>query len=366
MRGVSLLVLCCLGAACQTESGGSANGTSREALLESLAATVFTPTYAEFETASAALAVASAEVCAAPGMTSLTAAREAWRTTRAPLKRAEAWSFGPIASLGVDSAVDFWPVRTDAVEAAITSGEEPTQAWVTAQGTAAKGLPVIEYLLFAPLGEDSAIVASLDPQTPQGEHRCAVVAALGERVAARAAELHLAWRPDGGDYSGRLSADGDDTPDNPSLRMAVSDVVNGMIFVLQDITDGKLGRPLGLKSGGTPQPDDVESRFSDRGRADIVANIEGVRDVYLGVGGLGLTDVVAPLNGELDTSIRTQLDAAIAAVEALSDPLRLSVLDDPASVHTVRDVVRDLRRLFEVDVAGLLGINVALSDNDGD
>ncbi|MCH9685411.1 MAG: imelysin family protein [Deltaproteobacteria bacterium] len=340
-------------------------GPTREALLESLATRVFVPAYAELETASATLAAEAEGLCPDPSA-KLAGVRSAWLDARVPLKRAEAWAFGPIVDLRIDSAIDFWPVRTDAVEEAIASGEEPTPQWVEAQGTATKGLPVLEYLLFDPTTDEAAIVASLDPATPEGAHRCALGSALASRVAVRAAELHDAWDPAGGDFAGRLRADGDDSPGNPSLRMAVNDVVNHTVFALQNITDMKLGRPLGDKSGGTPQPDAVESRFSDNARVDIIANLEGVEQVYLGGGGLGLADVVGPLDAELDTAIRTQIDASKVAIVGLPDPLRLAVTDDPARVRAAQDVVRELRRLFEVDVAGLLGINITLNDNDGD
>jgi len=350
--------------ACTSFDSGP-SGPTREALLESLATTVFVPTYAELETRSATLATATAALCSDPAA-GLPAAREAWVRAREPLEQAEAWAFGPVVELGIDSAIDFWPVRIDAVEAAIATGEEPTPEWVAAQGTAVKGLPVIEYLLFEPMGDDAAVVASLDPATPEGAHRCAMVAALAERVATRTAELHAAWDPAEGDFAGRLAADGDDSPGHPSLSMAVADVINQVVASLQDITDMKLGRPLGYKTGGTPQPDDVESRFSDNGVADITANLEGVEAVYLGRGGLGLTDVVVGLDPQLDATIRAQLDAAKAAIAGLSTPLRVAVVDDPAPVEEARTVVQELRRSFEVDVAGLLGINITLNDNDGD
>lgn len=351
---------------CQTSSSGSGGGPSREALLGSLASTVFVPTYVEFAAASAELASSAASLCEAPTAATLQAAREQWRVTRQPLKQAEAWAFGPIKTLNIETAVDFWPIRPDAAEAAFAMGEAPTPQWVESQGTAAKGLPVVEYLLFAPIGDDAMVLASLDVTTDQGAHRCAVAQALALQTSVRAEELRAAWDPADGGFADRLSADGDDTPGNPSLKMAIGDVINGVIFVLQDITDAKMGRPLGFKNGGTPQPDDVESRFSDNDRADMLANLQGAALVYLGDGDIGLTDVIVGLDPALDASIRSQFDRAREAIAGLEQPLRLSVVDGPAPVETARDVVRDLRRLFEVDLATLLGINVALSDNDGD
>jgi predicted lipoprotein len=365
-RHVSPLVTTvCLAAACQASVDGP-TGPSRAELLSSLATTVFLPTFIEFEQDALGHADAVATLCAGLDDASLVSAQSAWMTARVPLTRADAWRFGPIVDLRIDTAVDFWPARPDAVETAVADPAEATDDWVTSLGTAAKGLPAVEYLLFDPIGGNEAILGSFDATATTGARRCDVTAALASRVATRATELRAAWDPTEGNYAGLLAADGDDSPGHPSLQMATDDVVNALITALRDITDARLGRPLGDKTAGTPQPDDVASRFSDHGYVEMVATLEGVERVYLGDGGLGLTDVVISLDADLDAAIRIAIEDAKAAIAGLSMPLRLAVVADPAPVIQARNVVNILRRLVEVDLATLLGINVGLNDNDGD
>ncbi len=344
----------------------SRSNSNREQLLQSLAENAFVPTYAELAAHAATLEREAVALCDRPDHGQLVRARDRWRATRAPLKRAEAWHFGPIVDLGVDTAIDFWPARPPAIEDAIVANPAATPADVAALGTAAKGLPVAEYLLFSAEREDAVIIASLDPTRPEAAGRCAYLVATTARITVRTQQLLDAWDPAEGAYATRIGTDGDDSPGHPSLKRSVDNVVVALAFALQDITDAKLGRPLGLSSGGIPQPADVESRFAGDGRADILSNLHGVQQVYAPDTGMGLGDVVEALDEDLDGAVRQALVAATAAVEALSLPLPIAVLERPGPVIVARDAVRELRRLIEVDVAAVLGVTVGLSDNDGD
>ncbi len=80
---------------------------------------------------------------------------------------------------------------------------------------------------------------------------------------------------------------------------------------------------------------DEESCFSENTLVDLIANALGVEDVYLGryqsMNGPSLSDLVKAKDPILDMTMRAQLSAARAAVEAIPPPFDLAVLAPPDS-----------------------------------
>lgn len=352
-----IVIACALLFACQ-EPG---QVPLRRDVVASLAEQVMLPTHAELEARASELPAAIDPLCAEPTMARLTAAQTAWRAVRVPLGRGNAFAFGPIDDEHIRTAIDFWPSRVESIDATLEMQVEPTPETIDALGVTSKGLPTIEYLLFDPVGGDAAVLAALDPATPEGAYRCSYVRALAVDVATRTSELHRAWA------DGFVRELAEESERYPTAQSAVDDVLNHLVFAVQDMTDMKLGRPLGDKTGGVPQPDIVQSRFSDNALADLGSDLEGASAVWIGAeGGLGLGDAVASRNAALDSRVRDQIDVATQSVASLTTPLRLAVVDDPAPVEAARADIRELRRLLEVDVANVLGVTITLNDNDGD
>lgn len=344
-----------------------ASGPSRADVLRELSTDVIVPTYGAFETRTDTLEGEVAGLCEALDASALERAQAAWRDARVPLKQAEAWAFGPIEDLRIEAAVDFWPVRTYAVDETLESGGPFTLEAVEALGVASRGLPALEYLLFDHEGGSEAVLERLGTDVGGGTRACAYAAGLALDVEARAAELHAAWSPAGEDYASAFSQ-GAGEGDMAGVQMSLDTLVNRTIFALANVTDAKLGKPLGRGNGGSPVPGAVESRFSDNSWADIRANIEGVGQVYFGKqdDGTGLQDLIVGPNPDLDTRIVAAFGALRSALAAPPDVLRIAVVEHPEAVNAIRDEVLELRRLFQVDLATQLGVTVTLNDNDGD
>ena len=341
--------------------GGDGSGDSLkpppERLVDSLVEDVIVAGHADLQFGAEGLVAAAENLCDSPPA-GLPMVRIAWAAARAPLKRSEAWWFGPIVDDGIVASLDSWPVQASVIEESIAKGNEPTQQWVGLQPDAAQGLPAIEYLVYDPEGGDEVIEQSLDPGTEEGAHRCSYILGAARRAAARASALNQAWHPSGGDYGSPLFAEG-------QSRKSMRRILQTAVDSLYRLTDVKIGVPLGDADGGEPQPTRVESRFSDNTAADLRSNIEGVERIWFGGGdasSVGLTDMVEPDDPALDESVRDAFDAAKAAVDAMGSPMRLAIVDDPASVEAVRTAVIELRSLLEDDVAVLLDLEIEIPE----
>ncbi len=344
--------------------------TAQRAVMRDLANIVMLPWQGEIASSAATVKTTIAAFCDAPTEANLNAAQDAWRAARGPLKHAEMLKFGPVEDLRIGAAIDFWPVRPDTIEPAITSAPEPiTAEHVASLGTSSKGMPALEYLMFDPIGGNPAILVSLGGMDAVAVRRCAYARALGETFANDAAALEAAWSPSGGAFVNQVANAGSGSTTFTSGQNAVGRVVNLLNASLQATNENKLGGPLGLNTG-TSDPLLVESRFSDHSIDDLVENLRGFEDVYFGrhgdKSGQGLTVLVNARSAAIDTAVKQALVEAQAAVSAIPPSLRLAVTAQPDAVKSAHTAIRALRIRLTTDVASVLGVSILLTDSDGD
>ncbi|UQA62238.1 imelysin family protein [Polyangium aurulentum] len=357
----SLLALLLTGVGCEVPR---ADDSAQQAVMHDLAYEVMLPINAEVEDEALALATAVGAYCDAPSDETLSAAQDAWRAARVPWKHAEAFRFGPAEDLRLGSAIDFWPVRPDSVESAITAAPVPvTPEHIASLGASAKGMPALEYLLFDPAG-------ALGGSDEVAKRRCSFARALGETIGKDATTIHQAWSPEGGAFVDQVALAGAGSKLFATGQDGVARVVNLIISQLHQISEKKLGGPLGVSTGAAPDSTTVESRFSDNSTEDLLNNLRGMEEIYLGQhgehSGKGLSSLVRPKSAPIDDAVRKALEDAKAKAAAIPGPLRLAIVNDAAAVQAALDSAKALRRLFTADVASVLGVSVTLSDSDGD
>lgn len=369
------MVLSVLAAACGGSGGKDSPYDARPAvdpqlLLRDVGEVVIVPGYRELHARAQALVTATRALCTAPAAGTLDAAQDAWRATRGPWKRSEAFGFGPVKDLRIDTAVDFWPARPSSIEAELAKTDPVPETYAASLGDTVKGLPVMEYILFDHEGGDSAVLATLQDANGQATRTCQYVLALAVDVELRARTLLDAWDPAGGDFAGELARAGIGGTVYVDRAKAISAIVNAFVQLVQTVEGIKLATPLGLRDGGTPQPQAAESWRSDNSRQDILDNLAGVRSMYTtSYGertGVSFHDAVAALDPALDAAIMAQFDAADAAVAAIALPLDQAVIDAPETVDAAFQSVKELFRLMAVDMVAVLGVTLSFSDNDGD
>jgi len=344
--------------------------TAQRAVMHDLAYEVMLPIVGEIEAEATKLSASVGALCDAPTDDTLKAAQAAWRAARKPWKRSEPFRFGPAEDLRLGAALDFWPARPDTIEAAITAAPEPvTPEHIASLGTSSKGLPALEYLIFDPMGGNAAVLASLGAADPAAQHRCGYARALAETLEIDAKALNKAWSPEGDAFVDQVANAGRGSALFPSSQDGLSKVINVLAAFMQQANETKLSTPLGAATG-TPDPNLVESPYSDNSIDDLLANVDGVEDLYLGKhgehSGKGLTELVVARSSAIDATVKKSLADARAKVAALPAPLRTSVTGDPTPINVAHEAMRTARRSFSTDVASVLGITITLNDNDGD
>ena len=115
---------------------------------------------------------------------------------------------------------------------------------------------------------------------------------------------------------------------------------------------------------------EIESQKFTFSRAleDIRDNLRGLELVYFGPGGgaPGLGSYLRARGKELDPFMTVRFDAAMAAADAVPEPLGFALAEDPRSVVRLIDALDELGRAVQVDILNALATNVGFNDNDGD
>lgn len=326
----------------------------RPEVIAHLAEDVTLGHYQEFASRTATLTRASEDLCASPSPTALTAARDAWWAAREPWKQAELVQFGPVIEYPerLGPKLDDWPVNAEAVEDLVDSDTALDQASFDAMGSATRGLPVVEYLLW----DEDALTALSDSR------RCAVLAGAAADVEASAGRLVTAWQDDWLPQLTTPAAVEDGAYE--TVQEVLDEWVNRMAFTAENIRSRKLGKPNGDAAGGEPQPDVLESRPSGRSIQDARDALAGLKDVWEGVDGPGVRDLVE--DADLALRIDELIDSSDARLGQIPEPLEDTIALEPELVARAQEPLQALQVAIQVDLAQALGVTITFNDNDGD
>lgn len=335
-------------------------------LLADTTQNMILPTYATVAETLNAFHMQTQSLCAAPTAAELTRTQEAWRAIRPGLKASENFNFGPFKDLRIRSAVEWWPASYDRVETAISGAPSPiTTQYIAELGADQRGLYTAEYLLFGLDGQDPLAQMQADPT------RCEFLMQSAAFAAEKGALLSETWGVIGaGGYADAFSGAGDTSETYTTSQQAIDELVNFMIFAVEDLAYNKLGVPLGQKNGGTVDLEAIQGGLSDNALDDLQSALAGFEKTYHAKGaagsGVSLSQLVASRKVAVDELVQSDLAEAQAAIGAIPAPLKSALESQPDTVQSAFDALVELERTLSVDMAGVLGVTLTFNDNDGD
>ncbi len=250
-------------------------------------------------------------------------AQAAWRNVRIGFEVAEAHLFGPVVSLGVDPALDSWPLDTEqmafSANIAKTLSGEDLNKFVSSLNENVTGFHAVEYVLF---GEENNKKAE---DFTQEELDYLVL--LTNLIQEKASQLQTAWleglEEEEQSYISLLitSDQGNDIYKN--TLSAIEEYVAGMIVIIDEVGTAKLIDPMG-DSIATANPMLVESQYSWNSTTDFFWNIAGVWQIWhgdsilTGTEGAGIRDIISTSDEALAQKIDTQINAALESIVTIS------------------------------------------------
>lgn len=331
-------------------------------LLQHLANRVLLPLTEEFATAAEKLSAASHAYCR--DRSDLQSVRIAWRDTQSAWQPLEMLQIGPTIERRSQRHVNFWPVRPKLLEPLLADAEPVEPATLETLGAAGKGLPALEYLLFAEGTADSA-----QKKMPAKTH-CNALQALSIQLRDEALGLAADWRQPNGGFARQL-AEAEQHPQDgafASADQALGDVLNLLIAGLDAVKTRKLGKPL-EKSGNEAALERIESWRSGTSLDHVRDNLRGFEMVFFGGAkdGMGLDDYLTAIERPgLARVVRQEFNATRKALAAIRVPLRQALMSQRNETEALYKSVSRLQHLLETEVADALEVDLEFNANDGD
>jgi putative iron-regulated protein len=317
-----------------------------------------------------------------PSASTLQAARQAWLRAREPYAQTEVHRFydGPIddPTDGPEGLINAWPLDEayiDYVDGNPSSGiinDSTTFPTLSKELLAnenerggekniSTGYHAIEFLLW---GQDlnsagpgnrpyTDYVIGGDGTAAHQDRRGEYLRLAAELLADNLRTVQHAWAPGASNYGLEFRALGA----NEALRR----ILQGM----GSLSGAELAGERMTTAYDNRDQEDEHSCFSDNTHRDLYLNALAVQNVYLGrygsTDGPGLDDVVRPRDQTLDATMKQQLEASLAAVQAIPVPFDQALAHDD-SREKILTAVRALRAQTDtvVEIATLLGITLNL------
>jgi uncharacterized protein len=358
--------------------------TDRRAFTANLVDEIVIPMLADFVDASAALQRATAA-----GGSDATA-QQAWREAMRGWQGLEMIHLGPAASpadfvggAGLRERMYAWPqINVCAIDQQVVANTFSDAGWVDTRLPNVIGLAAIEYALFAstanacpaaaPINADGSWAALGDQEVRR--RRDGYAAVLAADVATRAAALHAVWTQPGGFADGLRTA-GETGSSFSTAQQALDEVYAALFAVELTVKDKKLAIPAGLHIGceAATCADKLESRFAQTSKENVLHNLEATRRIFLGidrngVDDSGFDDLLRERGAaELASTMTTNLDAAIAGLNAFDGSFEAALAVDGARVAGVFQLVKAFTDDFKSTFPSALGLRVpeeGAGDND--
>ena len=281
-------------------------------IIAGFADNVALSTYGDLDTKAGALNAAATAYLNTPTQENLNAACEAWKATRAPWESSEAFLFGPVEYLSLDPSMDSWPLDKAQLDEILKSNYELTPEFIKdGLGPTLRGFHTLEYLLFSDgQPRNTADITNREKQ---------YLAAAAQVLADDAHSLHTSWSES---FAAEFKNAGKSGSRYNSQVQAVQEMIEGMIGIADEVGNGKISDPYKSKDVLS-----VESWYSWNSLTDFQNNIRSIENAYTGkyqngTSTAGLSDFIKAKNPELDTKVKTEITAAITAIDAIPHPFR--------------------------------------------
>lgn len=296
-----------------------------------------------------------------------------WRAMRKYWEQSEAFLYGPAAGHTIDPHIDSWPLDFNAMnsllhnEAQMKQIEEEGGAYVGDKlGYALKGFHAAEYMLFESVEQGGRAIGTgkthaANLTRPEAVYLLGIV----EDLAQQSILLEYAWAGKVSDAKIKLLEDGevDLFEDNYGAQMinagklgsmyvtyqaAAEEIIAGCVDIAGEVADVKMGNPYSAKD-----PDYLESPYSCTSTIDFADNIRSIQHAYCGAqtGDYSISNYVYRQDAELDAKVRTAIEEAITAIEAIVD---FEHNPTDAKVGAAIDIVKELEEVLDDEVLALL------------
>ncbi len=361
------------------------NNFNESLLLASVVDNVLLPTYNKFAEDTTALQADITAYCetltSGDASDAQEQAQQSWKATMSTWQLAEVMQIGPLADNGyaLRNKIYSWPnVSACAIDQDVVLAESDNYD-LTTRTPSRRGLDALEYTLFNSDLNHQCTVAGTEPEgwnnrTEQDRRlsRCAYSQLLAQDLVTNANTLVAAFEGEQGYGEVLKNAGQPDSPFAVSLE-AVNDISDAMFYITEVTKDAKIATPVGIIAndcGTSPCPQNAESVYADHSLENIIANLKGLKALYLGgeADNTGFDDFLNDV-GDSDTATRllTDINAAISHAESLNGSYSTLLSEQTENVEQLHSEVKDVTDTVKTDFIQSLALELpATSAGDND
>lgn len=364
-----LLILASILYACGSDNSVTntdENDFDRAEMLNNFGNNIILPSYEELKSNVDELNSSLDEFASDPNETMLSSAQNNLKEARLAWQNANVFQFGPAESNILRVILNTFPADTDKIDSNIESGDFNLN---TIGNRDAAGFPALGYLLHG-VGESDADVVAAYTDDSNADNRLQYLQENIDLIKSAVDATYEAWSPEDGNFIAEFL---DESNAGVDVGSSLGQLINAFILHYERfIRDGKIGIPAGVRSANIPRPSAAEAFYGGYSVELAIENMRTVSRLYFGNSlngeqGLGLNDNLIALDAQdLADNTGTELNEAIASLEALSDPLSAQIETDNDPVLNAFQEMQDLVVLMKADMASRLGISITFQDNDGD
>ncbi len=312
--------------------------------LKNIGTNVITETYAELAGKGQNLLSEVETLSDNPTISQLDIARNAWRDARTPWEKSEGFLFGPVDTKGIDPAIDSWPVNVTDLNNVLASSDALTETYVSDLIGELKGFHTIEYLLWGQDGNKQLA----DFTAREYDYLKASCADLKTKTSI----LSISWLASGENFVANITEAGTSKSIYQSEKSALEELVNGMIAIADEVSNGKINDPLSQQDLNLE-----ESRFSHNSKNDFANNIRSISNVYNGkfnISGLGIYDIIKEKDANLANDLNNEITGAITAIDNIPNTFTDAVINNQAAVTDAKDRISTVQAILESKILPII------------
>lgn len=353
-----LLLVACQGVSKPVEISNDLAPQQRAA-AQALVDSLLLPAQAQLQRDASALVTSVQAYCATPNDTTRDAAQAAWRSAMATWQALEMFRAGPLATnASLHDAMYSWPlVSTCAVDQEVMARHQAPEGYTLATKlTNRRGLPALEYLLFAPAQQTcppQAAPAGWEALSSeaQAQARCGMAEAVARDFGSNAEALVAAGQA----YRQTLSAQLASSP-----AQALNQLSDALFYLDLVAKSQKLGEAVGVVRNscgpaGTACVAELEAPYARVAKANLLANLKMFERAVKGLAwddtpSQGLVDLLRAAGAaHVADAWLLEIAKAEAALRALPDELDQALNGSPASVRVAYDALVGVTDILKGD-----------------
>ncbi|MCP4522327.1 MAG: imelysin family protein [Cytophagales bacterium] len=343
----------------ETTDDGTTINYDQSALFKNLSENVIQPRYQTLSTDITSLETAVNTFNTTPNTDNLATLKEAYLKAYKQFQYCVVFDFGPAAGSNNLNRLNIYPVDEDLVENNISTNDYNLGS---ASQIDAKGFPAIDYLLYK---EDATSIVEAFASENRKTYLSAIVTEIKDQVN----EVKEEWSST---YSSEFIAN-----TGSSAGSSLGFLVNQFNYTLEDVKNFKIGIPAGSRSSlGSTFPEKVEAYYSGNSLILAKANLQSLKELYLGVStdgteGEGLDDYLKAIGStDLDSDIQTKftaLEEALEGLETKNNGVLSEIIESESStVIDVFDTFTSIIPLTKSEMPSVLSVSITYQDGDGD